>query len=326
VFDVNTAVPDLDVKVSGAKDSAGNVQNIGIVPNVFDIDTANPYCDTITRYDVNPNAGPTVHYTVTFTEGVVGLTATNFTLTTTGVSGASIVGVTGNADTYTVEVNTGTGTGTVRLNFATPGGLTDVVGNVAVNEPIAGETYDIIALPPAKVQTVIINGGAVQRSRVTSLQVNFDQTVILPANAASAFTLHRISDGANVTCAANVIDNGTTTVDLTFVGGAVDYGSLMDGKYELQILSSMVTTSAGGLDGDNNGTAGGDYVLSGDLTNKLFRLFGDADGNGVINSTDFAAFRSSFGLGSSMFDFNNDGQTNSNDFAEFRKRFGLAVN
>jgi len=54
-------------------------------------------------------------------------------------------------------------------------------------------------------------------------------------------------------------------------------------------------------------------------------VFAFGDGNATVNSTDFATFRNFFGLGSSMFDFNNDGQTNSSDFAEFRKRFGLTI-
>ena len=36
-------------------------------------------------------------------------------------------------------------------------------------------------------------------------------------------------------------------------------------------------------------------------------------------------FRTFFGLGASIFDFDGDGNTNSNDFAEFRKRFGLMI-
>src|SRR5262249_56717111 len=36
-------------------------------------------------------------------------------------------------------------------------------------------------------QTITINGGAVQRSRVTTLQVDFDQLVTLPVNPADAF-------------------------------------------------------------------------------------------------------------------------------------------
>ena len=46
----------------------------------------------------------------------------------------------------------------------------------------------------------------------------------------------------------------------------------------------------------------------------------------TVNSTDFAALRSFFGLsGPSPFDFNNDNLTNSDDFAEFRKRFGITL-
>jgi hypothetical protein len=65
--------------------------------------------------------------------------------------------------------------------------------------------------------------------------------------------------------------------------------------------------------------------LVGTPANGLFRLFGDSDGNGTVNSTDFATFRTFFGIGPSFSDFNNDGQTNSDDFAEFRKRFGLTI-
>jgi len=94
---------------------------------------------------------------------------------------------------------------------------------------------------------------------------------------------------------------------------------------EFPFANSVVNLDGFTLDGNNDGVAGGDYVLAGNTANKLFRLFGDADGNGIVNSVDFASFRSAFGLGTSIFDFNNDGQTNSNDFAEFRKRFGLAI-
>ena len=41
------------------------------------------------------------------------------------------------------------------------------------------------------------------------------------------------------------------------------------------------------FDGDGNGTVGDDFVLVGDpATNKLFRLFGDADGSGAMDISD----------------------------------------
>ena len=37
------------------------------------------------------------------------------------------------------------------------------------------------------------------------------------------------------------------------------------------------------------------YTLVGNTTNKLFRLFGDIDGNGAVDALDYAAFRLSIG-------------------------------
>jgi hypothetical protein len=108
-----------------------------------------------------------------------------------------------------------------------------------------------------------------------------------------------------------------TCNDATFAPGAAK--SLIDGTYKLTLVADKIQSANGFLDGDLNGTPGGDLIFN------LHRLFGDADGNGAVNSTDFAAFRTTFGMGASIFDFDNDGQTNSNDFAEFRKRFGLTI-
>src|SRR5262249_30763021 len=72
-----------------------------------------PGVSSSTRADSNPTNAGTVHFTVTFNTKVTGVDATDFTLTTTGVSGASITGVSpaGPASVYTVTVNTGSGDG-----------------------------------------------------------------------------------------------------------------------------------------------------------------------------------------------------------------------
>jgi hypothetical protein len=47
-----------------------------------------------------------------------------------------------------------------------------------------------------------------------------------------------------------------------------------------------------------------------------------------VNSIDFAAFRTFFGIPAgpaSAFDFENSGGTDANDFAQFRRRFGLEI-
>jgi len=185
---------------------------------------------------------------------------------------------------------------------------------------LQGAAYVYGVAKSAKVSSVSINDGMPQRSRVTSLTVTFDSPVTLPGNPANAFQLVRQGTLAPVTLSAAQAANSVT---LSFTGGSVDNISLADGFYTLTILKSQI--NGGNFDSTGSSVPGDNYVLIGDTTNKLFRLFGDADGNATVNSTDFAVFRSFFGLGASMFDFNNDFQTNSTDFAEFRKRFGVTL-
>lgn len=191
---------------------------------------------------------------------------------------------------------------------------------------VGGGRVDIgaVEIIPAQVLSVQVNDGSSQRSRVNSILVSFNQSVSLPGNVPDAFELKRQGDNAIVTLNANVVGNAVT---LTFVGGPVEFGSLADGRYTLTVLNNQV--NGGNFDGNGDGTTGDDFVFASAAApnppTNIYRLFGDADGNGTVNSTDFATFRSFFGLGASIFDFNNDGQTNANDFGEFRKRFGLSI-
>src|SRR5262249_22235839 len=157
----------------------------------------------------------------------------------------------------------------------------------------------------AKVSSVDVNNGDAQRSRVTTIKVNLDQSVTLPANPADAFQLKRQWDNAAVALSASVAGNSVT---LTFAPGvAVNSGSLADGRYTLTVVASQV--SAGFFDGNNDGMAGDNYVLVGDPATapKLFRLYGDADGNGLVDGVDFGAFRSAFNTGNATFDFDGSG-------------------
>src|SRR5205823_5842686 len=132
-------------------------------------------------------------------------------------------------------------------------------------------------------------------------------------NAANAFTLTRQGGGGNVGLAANVQTVGTqTVVTLTFTNSntavidPVSTGpnfSLADGVYRLSIADGAVTSAATGLalDGDGNGTAGGAYLSPLDTAGSgagfhfgLYRLFGDATGNGTVDLFDLQSFRSTF--------------------------------
>jgi probable HAF family extracellular repeat protein len=201
-------------------------------------------------------------------------------------------------------------------------------GQVVVGHGFDGsgntETWMARLAPPAHVVNVQINDGAAQRSRVTSLKVNFDSAVTLPANPASAFQLERQSDSAIVSLNANVSGNSVT---LSFIGGPIEFGSLADGRYTLKVLASMV--NGGNFDGNGDGTAGDDYVLASAATpnppTNIFRLFGDINGDGTVSASDFIDFRQYFGGYVFAFDFDGDASVSASDFAQFRLRFGGSI-
>jgi hypothetical protein len=201
-------------------------------------------------------------------------------------------------------------------------GSADVHGNCFAALRLAVDT------PPLKVTSITVNDGSPQRSMVKSLKLTFDSIVRFSGVPSAAFQLNRQSDNAAVTLSAAVSASGTS-VTLTFTGGAIDQaGSLADGRYTLKIRASQIIGS--GFDGNSNGVADGspidDIVLVGNPTNKLFRLFGDADGNGRIDLLDFAAFRIAYSSAyNSIFDFDGDGVVDSFDFYLFRQQYGMMI-
>jgi hypothetical protein len=75
-----------------------------------------------------------------------------------------------------------------------------------------------------------------------------------------------------------------------FSGADVQFGSLIDGRYTLSILSAQITNVFGqSLDGDGDIQPGGNFVF-GDAQG-LFRLFGDVNGDQTVNGLDLGFFR-----------------------------------
>src|SRR5262249_5294928 len=212
-------------------------------------------------------------------------------------------------------------TETFLVNLSNPVGATIAdgqgVGTIIDNEPL-------------QVASAVVNSGAVQRSRVTDITIAFTGLATLPANRADAFRLTRIvPDGspADVSLAVDLsASTATQTIArLTFAGGLTEFGSLVDGLYRLTIMSAQVSGAGQPLDGDGNGSPGGDFTLD------LFRLFGDVHGDRAVNGLDLTAFRNAFGSVSTdahylaAFDWNGDGAINGTDLTQFRNRFGVIL-
>ena len=109
--------------------------------------------------------------------------------------------------------------------------------------------------------SVVVNGGAAQRSMVTSIGVAFDNAVDL---AAGAFELKPDAGGAVVRFAVTTqLVNGKTVATITFPG--LLGGSLADGAFTFTVRADKVK-------------AGGTAMVA-DSTTALHRLFGDLDGD-----------------------------------------------
>ena len=145
-----------------------------------------------------------------------------------------------------------------------------------------------------------------------------------------AFRLTRLGPGGSPQDVTLAVDLSASTATqtiarLTFGGALTEFGSLADGLYRLTVLSAKVSGSGQPLDGDANGTAGGDFTLD------LHRLYGDVNGDKAVNGLDLSAFRTAFGSSlsnpnyASELDANGDGAVNGLDLAEFRTRFGTSL-
>ena len=189
-----------------------------------------------------------------------------------------------------------------------------------------------LSVAPA-VAGVAVNDGAAQRSRVTKLSVTFNGAVTL---AAGAFTASRVATAAGPLGTPQALPVGqllvslrpgtTATYDLTFTGGGlVESGSLADGVWVLTVNAAAVTAAAGGV------AMAADAATPAAGAGRIHRLFGDANGDGVVNGTDLFLFRQAFGTAAGQpayslaFDFDGDGVVNGADLFQFRTRYGVSL-
>jgi hypothetical protein len=181
--------------------------------------------------------------------------------------------------------------------------------------------------PPLRVQSIVVNGGDAQRSKLSSVAVTFSGIVAVDDGAFEVLKTGTGGGLVNVLVTMALL-NGRSVATLTFDGVRTEYGSLTDGEYQLKVRSDRIHSADGhiALDGDDDGRAGGDRLFGNRLTDALFRRFGDADGDRDVDGVDLLQFRLAYGsLASykSSFDFDGDGDTDGVDLFRFRQRFGV---
>lgn len=279
------------------------------------------------------NAGNEIQYTVTFSHDVTGVDIGDFAVTATGNhTGATVdrIQTTSAANVYELIVQSGVGNGTVRLDLVDNASIFSLAGaplggtgsfNGNFNR---GEVTTIVQQPP-KVQGINIGDGTQQRSRVKQVQVVFDRVVTFTSDPAAAFRMTRKDREVTLGVDFSLSTPEQTVARITFSGDLTSAGALIDGIYALRVNGALISTGGVALDGDNNGSAGGEGFF------LLTSYFGDSDGDRDVDATDEAAFLSTYGLNSSQsgflwyFDFNADGMINTLDRRPFYNRLGSTL-
>jgi hypothetical protein len=175
---------------------------------------------------------------------------------------------------------------------------------------IASPTPDVVA---PGVRGFVVNDGTGQRSRVTSVTVEFTERVAITPGT---FRLVRTGPGGVLSPVTLVVDTSSSTANrtvarLSFAGPQTQFGSLIDGLYTLSV--------EGGKFEDFSGNAGQGSVY------LFHRLFGDSNGDRTVNASDILAFRLAFLSNGPSFDYDNNGVVDAADFLQFRLRFLLTV-
>lgn len=125
-------------------------------------DITPPVVSSIVRGDTNPTSASSANFVVNFSESVINVDATDFTLATSGVTGTSITDVTGADEIYTVTVNTGNGNGSIRLDLIDDDSILDTSSNPLGGTGsgngnfTTGESYVLHKVPTAQTPSNVI--------------------------------------------------------------------------------------------------------------------------------------------------------------------------
>ena len=249
----------------------------------------------------------------------------SFWLDTTGVPEKAYTNTNGSL-TYQVDPYSGQGYSdrvaaaigaNGRIVFSSPW-VADNLPEPAVWDLLDGQP----TLPPPPTSTaptitaMAVNGGAGQRSMVTSVTVSFEQVVRLEAGA---ITLRNLGTNADVSLRVQTsVLNDRTIATITFNNWDVIGGSLADGAYQLTVTGSKVRNASGSQ-------------MAANRTESIHRLYGDLNGDRTYDRSARTQIISMLGstrgsaLYQAAFDFNTDGVIDQTDEVQIIRRWGKTV-
>ena len=227
---------------------------------------------SITKVNSSPTNASSVNYTVTFAQSVTGVDVADFTLTTSGVTGAAVSNVSGSGTTYTVTINTGTGNGTIRLDFT---GTTGTQPTVASSYTSA-DPYDIY-----KVST------ASNYFRTKNADADWNQAASWESSPDNIFWIAATNFPNSSTASVNI----TTGQTINLPNGFNTSTGNLTSSGTINVNSNTLTVS--GILSNNGTVKGSGVIINSNFTNigtvapgnspGILSFTGNLVNNGVLN-------------------------------------------
>jgi hypothetical protein len=171
---------------------------------------------SVVRASANPAVqNSSVDYTVNFNAPVTGVDAADFQLTTNGLTGASVTGVTGSGSTYNVTVETGTPAAagaTLRLDLVDDDSITDSDGRALGGTGSGNGNFNAGEVYTVNPNFARANDARIYEPTAGSASMLFTVTLSAPAPAGGVSLSYATASGG-----ANPATEGASC------GGVVDY-------------------------------------------------------------------------------------------------------
>jgi len=212
---------DLKNTATGIVDASGNLIATGFTTGqVYTIDQTTPAVTSINRIlpATEQTNATSVTYRVTFSEGVSGVTANDFSIVTTGATTGTISTVTlvnpspiANS-TYDVLVSSVNGNGTMRLDLKSSGtGISDAVGNAIAVGYTTGQVYTINqTVPTLTIVSISSNNSSSSLARpgdVITISFTASETLSTPTVTIATHTAIVTGSGSSFSASYTMTSN-----------------------------------------------------------------------------------------------------------------------
>ncbi len=212
-----------------------------------------PVVSSINRVSAANTNQSTVNYTVTFDKAVTGVDVSDFQVTSTGATTATIASISGSAATYTVALNTISGDGTIRLDLKSSGtGIQDLDGRAIVTGFTSGQVYTVDQTAPTLSHVVISSSNAIPAKAkvgdIISLLITASESIATPTVTIVGQSATVTGTGGTYTATYTVatpITEGAAAISITYSDLAGNAGTVITSTTNSSTVTVDVTAPSG---------------------------------------------------------------------------------